>query len=593
MIEQHDLFFNLVIVLGSATIVAVAFHLLRLPPMVGFLVAGVLIGPNGLKLVRSIGEVETLAEIGAVLLLFTLGLEFSWKKVLSLKKLLINLGLVQVALTGLIVAWISHSNFGLDWQRSFFIGILVAMSSTAVVIKLLSDQRHTETPFGKASLGILVSQDLAVIMVLMVLPLMSETTTSGWNFLTLADLGTLGARIILVLALLIFGTRYFVPRFLDLVGTTRSREVFFFAVIFICATIALLMQKLGLSLSLGAFCAGVMVSESPYGRQTMADFTPLRDNFLGIFFVAIGMLLSLEFLSKHLGATLVLLGGVIFLKCVIIFTIMWMLGNAGTLAVSTGLILAQVGEFSFILADQGLKLGLLDENGRQQFLAVAIGSLALSPLLYRLALHVAYRFDHDQIVPQQLQNLALQLRETLVRQPMKMNIHEVDLAREENGPLSEHVILVGFGIAAQNLAGALKGLAIPYRILETNQSTVRKFLKKEPIVFGDATRPDILENLGIESARLLVITVTGAEIGASVVRTARRLNSTLPILIRTQYGRDLKSLNLDPNCRVVVAEYEGTLALLDEALKIYQVPTEGIDAFIQEAKSKLKQSQIT
>ncbi len=289
MIEQHDLFFNLVIVLGSATIVAVAFHLLRLPPMVGFLVAGVLIGPNGLKLVRSIGEVEVLAEIGSVLLLFTLGLEFSWKKVLSLKKLLINLGLVQVVLTALIVAWISHSTFNLDWQRSFFIGILVAMSSTAVVIKLLSDQRHTETPFGKASLGILVSQDLAVILVLMVLPLMSDSTTSGWNFLTWTDLGTLAARIILVLAILIFGTRYFVPRFLDMVGTTRSREVFFFAVIFICATIALLMQKLGLSLSLGAFCAGVMVSESPYGRQTIADFTPLRDNFLGIFFVAIGM----------------------------------------------------------------------------------------------------------------------------------------------------------------------------------------------------------------------------------------------------------------------------------------------------------------
>ena len=351
MTDQQTLFFNLILVLGSATVVATVFHLLWIPPMVGFLVAGVLVGPNGLKLVSSIGEVEVLAEIAAVLLLFTLGLEFSWKTVLGLKKLLVNLGLVQVVLTAGVVSVGAHWIWSLSWSQAVFAGVLVAMSSTAAVLKLLHDQRHIETPFGKASLGILLSQDLVVMIVLLLLPFLNETGSSAWAQVSWWEVGEFMARAAVVVGVLVLGTRYFVPVFLDLVSQTKSREVFFFSIIFVCSSIALLMQNLGLSLSLGAFCAGVMVSESPYGKQTISDFTPLRNNFLGIFFVAIGMLLNLEYVRDNFLMVLGVLTAVVFIKALLIMLIMWSLGNPGSVAVATGLILAQIGEFSFILLD--------------------------------------------------------------------------------------------------------------------------------------------------------------------------------------------------------------------------------------------------
>jgi monovalent cation:H+ antiporter-2, CPA2 family len=424
---EHFHLINLIAVLGSATIMAILFHLVGLPVMVSFLVAGVVVGPNGFALVKSLGEVEVLAEVAAVLLLFTLGLEFSWRTVLSLRKLLVNLGLVQIVLTGALVAAVSHWLFGLNWADATFAGCLVAMSSTAAVLKLLHDQRHIETPFGKASMGILLSQDIVVLIILLLLPLMSRTGTTAWEFLTWIQVLEFMARTVLVIAILAFGTRYFVPFFLDQVSQTRSREVFFFSVIFLCSGIALLMKSLGLSLSLGAFCAGVMVSESPYGRQTMSDFVPLRNNFLSIFFVAIGMLLNLTFVVEHIPLVLGVLTGLVVLKALVIIMIMWFLGNPGSLAVATGLILSQIGEFSFILLDHGVKFGLVDEGGRQLFLAVAIGSLTLTPFLYKLAMSVSFRFDYDHIIPKQLLKLASQVRESLIRDPLQVRVQETNL----------------------------------------------------------------------------------------------------------------------------------------------------------------------
>lgn len=589
MSDQHDLFFNLIMVLGSATIVATLFHLFRLPPMVGFLVAGVLVGPNGFKLVSSIGEVEILAEIASVLLLFSLGLEFSWKTVLSLRKLLINLGLGQVALTAAVVAALANWVFGLSVVQAWFAGILVAMSSTAVILKLLHDQRHMETPFGKASLGILISQDLIVIFVLMLLPLAGQVSTTTWELMTWWQVAEFGARIVVVGGILVFGTRYFVPVFLDMVSQTRSREVFFFSVIFVCASIALLMQKLGLSLSIGAFCAGVMVSESPYGKQTVSDFTPLRNNFLGIFFVAIGMLLNLHYVGEHALLVVGVLTAVVVFKSLIIMSLMWALGNPGPLAVATGLILAQVGEFSFILLDQGLKHGLIDEQARQLVLAVAIGSLALTPLLYKLAMTAAFRVDYDHVIPKQIQSLAMQLRESLVRDPMQVRVQETNLKLSSLESIANHTVLIGFGIAAQNLAKSFKALELNYRILETNNKTVKEHSGLEPIFYGDATRGEILRAVHVEKARLVVIAVTGAEITGAIHRAVRQINDDVKVIIRTQYLRDLRHLDEHPNTQLVIAEFEGTLELLSRSLHTYGVEEESIIEFLNEARARLNE----
>lgn len=585
--DQHTLFFNLIIVLGSATVVATLFHLMSLPPMVGFLVAGMLVGPHGLALVSSLGEVELLAEIAAVLLLFTLGLEFNWRTVFGLRKLLVNLGLAQVALTTGAVAWSLHGFWEIPWPQALFAGLLVAMSSTAAVLKLLHDQRHIETPFGKASLGILLSQDLLVLIILLFLPLFGQSGSTSWDLVTWWQLSEFGARAVVVVAVLVFGTRYFVPFFLDQVSQTRSREVFFFSIIFLCAAIALLMQNLGLSLSLGAFCAGVMVSESPYGRQTISDFMPLRNNFLGIFFVAIGMLLNFEFARQNwllVGFSLI---GVVTLKAIVIMTIMWILGNPGSLGIATGLILAQIGEFSFILVDNGTKFGLIDEDGRQLFLVLAVGSLALTPSLYRLALTAAFRFDYDQVIPKQLQQLALQLRESLIRDPLQVRVQDAQLNLSTNAAIQGHTVLIGFGIAAQNLANTFRALDLPYRVLEMNNATVKRYRDHEPILFGDATQTEILRSVHVEGARLVVIAVTGAEIAGSIHRAVRRLNVKVPVLMRAQYLRDLAHLEDHPHTHLVIAEFEGTLALLGQALKAYGVGEQGLEQFLREARTRL------
>lgn len=589
MAGGHDLFFNLILVFGSATIVATLFHLMRLPPMVGFLAAGVLVGPNGLKLVSSLGEVETLAEIASVLLLFTLGLEFSWGTVLSLRKLLVNLGLGQVLLTAAVFGGLANVIFDLGTSPAWFIGILIAMSSTAAVLKLLHDERHMETPFGQASMGILISQDLIVIFVLLLLPLASQNSTSAWVMMSWWEVAEFAARLVAFGGILVLGTRYFVPIFLDMVNQTRSHEVFFFAVIFLCASIALLMQKLGLSLSVGAFCAGVMVSESRYGRQTVSDFTPLRNNFLGIFFVAIGMLLNLEFVKTHAMVVAGVLTAVVILKALIIMALMWALGNPGTLAVATGLILAQVGEFSFILLDQGVKLGLIDKEGHQLILAVAIGSLALTPLLYKFALTAAFRLHYENVIPKHLQNLALQLRESIVRDPMQVRVHETSLKLSTQEEIENHTILIGFGIAAQNLAKSFKTLDLNYRILETNHKTVKKYADKEPIIFGDATQEEILRAVHVETARLVVIAVTGAEITGSIHRAVRQISGKVPVIIRTQYLRDLRHLDEHPNTQLVIAEFEGTLELLSRALISYGVGEASIQRFLDDARARLEE----
>ncbi len=557
--------------------------------MVGFLVAGVLVGPNGFKFVSSIGEVEVLAEIAAVLLLFTLGLEFSWKTVLSLRKLLINLGLFQVLLTAIVVATGARWIWDLTWAQGIFAGVLVAMSSTAAVLKLLHDQRHIETPFGKACLGILLSQDLVVMIILLLLPLLSETGATAWASLSWWQVGEFFSRGAIVIGILVLGTRYFVPLFLDLVSHTKSREVFFFAIIFLCASIAMLMQHLGLSLSLGAFCAGVMVSESPYGRQTISDFTPLRNNFLGIFFVAIGMLLNLQYVQENWLMVASVLTAVIIIKAFLIMGIMWVLGNPATIAVATGLILAQIGEFSFILLDTGRKIGLVDEGGRQLVLAIAIGSLALTPFLYRLALAAAFRVDYDHIVPKQLKNLALELRKSLVRHPMQVRVEETDLKLSALEKLENHTLLIGFGIAAQNLASTFRDLKLPYRVLEMNHTTVKTYAAREPIFFGDATQTETLKALHVESAQLVVIAVTGAEISGAIHRTVRQLNDRVPVIVRTQYLKDLNQIEDHGRTDIVIAEFEGTLALISRAMTAYGLGEDALQEFLRQARRRLNQ----
>ncbi|MCB0394201.1 MAG: cation:proton antiporter, partial [Bdellovibrionales bacterium] len=478
--------------------VATIFQVIRLPHVVGFLVAGVIVGPSGLGWLKSIPQAENLAEIAAVLLMFTIGLEFSFRKLIKFQKSFLTYGLLQVSITLFLTAVIVHLVYDFSWHKSLFIGYLVSLSSTAIVLKLIHDNRHTTSPHGQTTLSILLFQDLAVIPMLLSLPFLAgiEGQMPGTNGSTLI------LKILVLVGALVLFARYIIPFLLEKVAHTGSREVFFFCVLFICAGSAFAMHEFSLSYSLGAFIAGVIISESPYGKQATSEFLPLRDNFLGLFFVSIGMLLDLGFLMNNFGSVMLVALAVILVKFAVISSVVWFFGHSAPLAKMVALSLFQIGEFSFLLAEQGLRLNLMNRNESQHFIAAAVLSLGLTPFFYRMLPKMGFQTRMMGFLPNTIVNAARDLRSKW--NPVRN--------QESNGKdLSGHTIIIGFGVAGQNVARALKTLKVPYTIVEMNAKSVKDFGNREPIIFGDATQDESLESANIGSAKLGILTIPGAE----------------------------------------------------------------------------------
>ncbi len=556
------MFLDFIIVLGLATIVATLFYSVRLPPIVGFLMAGIIAGPFGLKLVHSSLDVKYVTEIAAFLLMFTLGLEFSFKRLTESRRALFAYGTSQVVGTVGIIAVLLHFCLNMNWPKSLFIGFLVALSSTATVFKILQDNRETETNYGQVSISILLFQDLAVIPMVLILPFLAHTSVIEGHLLD--QLTSLSLRLASTVLVVWVFSKYLVPGLLNRVARTGSREIFFFCILFICAGTAYLISYLGLSMTLGAFIAGMMISESPYGKQATSDFIPLRDNFLGLFFVSIGMLLDLSFVMQKFAPVVSLSLAMILVKVIVIYSALWFLGNPSSLALITALILCQVGEFSFILVEEGLKLNLLSANERQYFLTMSVMSLAATPFFLRLAPKVGIATQYQQFLPKQITKFAETIRSSLSSYaPKHIGFNN---PKEK---MSGHTIIVGFGIAGQNLARSLKALSLPYQIIEMNSETVNRFRKEEPIFFGDAVSPEILKKANIETARLVVITVAGSKVMESALASVHRWRPDIRVILRAQYLRELTNLRLSNKTDVVMGEVETTLEILTRVLTEY------------------------
>jgi len=583
------LFLDFIIVLGVATVVATLFYSVRLPPIVGFLMAGIIAGPHGLKLVHSSLDVKYVTEIAAFLLMFTLGLEFSFKRLTESRRALLAYGTAQVVGTVVIISGLLHLFLEMTWPKSLFIGFLVALSSTATVFKILQDNRETETNYGQVSISILLFQDLAVIPMVLILPFLAQTAVTESNLLS--QLYSIATRLVGTILLVGVFSKYLVPGLLNRVARTGSREIFFFCILFICAGTAYLINYLGLSLTLGAFIAGMMISESPYGKQATSDFIPLRDNFLGLFFVSIGMLLDLSFIVQKFGSVVSLSLGMILVKVLVIYSALWFLGNPSSLALITGLILCQVGEFSFILVEEGLKLNLISANERQYFLTMSVMSLAATPFFLRLAPRVGLATQYQQFLPKQITKFAETLRSSISRFAAAGGGFNTPKER-----MSGHTIIIGFGIAGQNLARSLKVLNLPYQIIEMNADTVNRFRKEEPIFFGDAASAEILRKANIETARLVVLTVAGSKIMESALAAVHRLRPDIRIILRAQYLRELSDLRLSSKTDVVMGEVETTLEILTRVLteygadpaKIYELNTKTRKSIQENAKYSLE-----
>jgi CPA2 family monovalent cation:H+ antiporter-2 len=537
---------DLVVLLLLSLAIVLIFQRLRQPPVVGFLAAGVILGPHGLSLMVDVHQVELLAEVGVILLLFTLGLEFSLTALARLRRQVLLGGSLQVGLTTLAATPMALL-LG-EWRQAVLMGGLVALSSTVIVLKLLDERGEADTPHGRAAVGILLFQDLLVIPLMLGVQFLSGNP----GLHTGAALRSLATGLLLAGAILL-AARWVVPRLLAEVVRTRRRELFVLALVLICLGTAWAINRTGLSLALGAFLAGVAVSEGEYGAQALADVLPLRDTFSSLFFISIGMLFDLSFVLQHPLLVSGAVATVLTLKGLTGVAAVWGLGLGLRSAVLAGLALAQVGEFSFVLAQAGVALGVLDAARYQVFLSVAVTSMLATPFLFAAAGRLANR-----LLVARIPAWVIEGRRPTTAPPE---------------PPGDHVAIVGYGLNGRNLARVLRAVEIPYIILETNPERVWEARDKgEPILYGDGGRTEVLEHLRLDRARALVVVISDPSSTRRIVGLARARWPHLTIIARTRYLVEVEELYELGATEVVPEEFETSIEVFSKVLATYDVP---------------------
>jgi len=551
---------DIVIVFGLAIVVLIVCHRLRLPSIVGFLLTGLLVGPHGLALVAAVHEVEVMAEIGVILLLFAIGIEFSLKQLLQIKRIVLIGGLLQVSLTACITA-ASVMFLNMPAGEAVFLGFLFALSSTAIVLKLLQDKAEVESPHGRTSLAILIFQDIVIVPMILVTPLLAGGTVSlDLRFLLRAAGG------LTIVFILLASAKWGIPRILYLAARTRSRELFLLSIVVICFAIARLTAAAGLSLALGAFLAGLIISESEYGHHTLGDVQPFRDLFTSFFFVSIGMLLDVGFFLKNpvvvLGTTALILAG----KTLVATATALLLGFPLRTALLAGLALCQIGEFSFVLSKTGVAYGLLVDH-YQLFLAVSGFTMAATPFIMSAAPRFAEYVD---------------------RLPIPARIRDGRRPQETVAPekKQDHLVIVGFGVTGRNLAKAARLAGIKYIIVEMNPETVQlESGKGEAIAYGDATREAVLEHVNLRAARVAVLAINDPAAVRSIVATIKRINPKIHLIVRTRYLSEVESLyNLNAD-QVIPEEFETSVEIFTRVLTHFLVPKDEIERFVADIRS--------
>ncbi|HVH68616.1 MAG TPA: cation:proton antiporter [Gemmatimonadales bacterium] len=553
---------DLAIIFAVSLLVVLTFHRLKLPALPGFIVAGVVLGPNALGLVSDAHQVESLAEVGVILLLFTIGIEFSLSRLREMGRQVVVGGGAQVGLT-LALAGAAAAASGLAWRVALLVGFLVALSSTAIVLKGLADQGEIDAPHGRLATGVLVFQDLCVVPMMLVLPFLAGRSSGGAVGLLIA----LAKAVLVVIGVLILA-RSVVPRALGLILQTRSRELFLIAVILIGTLTALGTAAAGASLALGAFLAGLVISESDYGHQAMAELLPFRDVFISLFFVTVGMLVHAGFLRDHpmlaFGGVAVIMGG----KALLAAVGPALMGYSGRVALLAGLAVSQIGEFSFVLAREGRSAGLLAEDPYQAFLAVAVLTMLVTPFLLQGGPTIVDRLE--RVIP--LDRLLPGLQRQMIA------------AAEQ--PLTDHVIIAGYGLNGRNLAAALRSIQAPYLIVELNAQTVQQARAHgEPAFYGDATREEILRALGVERARMLVVAISDPVATRRMVRVARGLNPRVHIIARTRYVAEIPELTRLGADSVIPEEFETSIEIFARVLAHYSVPRSQIEELVNQIRA--------
>lgn len=553
---------DIVIIFGLSILVLLGCHRLRIPSLVGFLITGIICGPEGFGLVRAGGEVKVLAEIGIVILLFSVGLEFSVKNIIENIRVFLLAGPLQVAITTIFGFFVGQV-FGRPIGESIFLGFIISLSSTAIVMRILQERAEMNSPHGKIVLGILIFQDIIVVPMMLITPLLG----SGGADLDLTLIWLL-AKGFIILALTFVSAVQFVPSLLFHVAKTRSRELFILTVFVICFGVAWITSSIGLSLALGAFLAGLIISESEFSHRAIGDFLPFQDIFTSFFFVSIGMLLDMKFFIDHPFIVLVTTVAIFVLKSIIISGVSLLIGVPLRIAVQAGLSLSQVGEFSFVLASYGIIYGIGTEFLHELFLAVAIITMGITP----------YVISYSPKIAQIMFNLPFS-------QSLKSGLGFISTKPVDE--VKEHVIIIGFGFSGRNLARSSREANVPYVVIDMNPETVREEGQKgEPITFGDATRERVLKHANIKDALVVAILINDSIAALRVVEQARRLNPSVFIVVRTRYLQEMRALYQLGADEVIPDELGSTVEIFSRVLMRYRVPTEKLEQLVDALRTE-------
>lgn len=556
---ELTLFKDILVLLGFSVVIVYLLQRLKLPSILGFLFTGVLIGPHGLSLIKDVERVELISEIGVILLLFVIGMELSIKRLVSLKKTVFIGGSLQVLFTILVIGAI-YRLLGKPWNEAGFVGFLFSMSSTAIVLKILQDKGEITAPHGRNALAILIFQDIIVVPMMLLTPMLTGKSNDVW-----LSIGKMLMEIVLIGIFTFVTAKYIVPKFMHIIAKTRNKELFLLTIITICLVVAFLTARIGLSLGLGAFLAGLIISESEYNHQATSIILPFRELFTSIFFISVGMLMDVTFFMEHIGVVLLIVVVVIIVKSLVAAVAIGVLRHSPRTVILTAISLFQVGEFAFVLSKVGVANGLLTAETNQYFLSVSIVTMVLTPFILMSSEKISDRLLKTR--PIRIINLD---------SAKKLATHiEKHYHHYEN-----HLIIIGYGINGANLAKAAQYGHIPYLAVELNAETVKR--EKEngiPILYGDATQDHILHEINVIGAKVVVVAISDRMATRTIIKNIRMVSKSVYLIVRSRFVKDTQELIELGADEVIPEEFETSIQIFSLVLENFLMPQNDIVRF--------------
>lgn len=555
--------YDIGIIFGLAIIVVLVCNYFKIPSVLGFLLTGIVAGPDVLNLVKAEGDIGLFAEIGIILLLFSIGIEFSLKDLLRIRRQVFVGGSLQLFGT-ITVVTLSSIVMGLNFKEAIFIGFLFSLSSTAIVLKILQERGTLQSPQGKSTMAILIFQDIAVVPLMLLTPYLTANSEGiDFSFIFVIIKGVLTVVAVVVIS------RTIMPKILFAVAKSKSGELFLLTILMVCLSVAGLTSALGLSLSLGAFLAGLIISESEYSHEAFGTILPFRDVFTSFFFISIGLLVNMDY---FLGNIMLILGVailVMLLKALVAGGATFYTGNNARVAFIAGLFVCQVGEFSFILAESGRELNVMSEENYQLFLAVSIATMAVTPVMIgrsgKWSNSISNLFMNDTVK----KRFPRLIKSTITNQKSQTD-------------WNDHVVIVGYTDTGKHISKVIRMAKIPFLAIDMDPEVVlaSSTSRKTSVIYGNASNTSVLKYANIDKARAVVITIKSMAEIKSIISEIKKLSSSVYIVTTSRSLSDMSSLLESGANEVISEQFESSIEIVTHILTKYLVPRNEIDDFI-------------